>query len=60
MADQRYKKQNILPAVSDDLMERIKALQDLYKVGDKPATIEFILDRALTALVQQGEEKQDG
>jgi len=57
MADE--KKQNILPAISDDLMERIQALQELYRIGGKPSTIEQILDRSLTALVNFETERKD-
>lgn len=47
------KKQNILPAVSDDLMNRIKALQALYLVDGKPSTVEQVLDRALSVWQQE-------
>lgn len=52
------KKQNILPAVSDDLMNRIKELQVLYLVDGKPSTVEQVLDRSLTALVEKIDEDQ--
>lgn len=46
------KKQNILPAISDDLMDRVIALQLLYQIDDKPMPFEFLLDQSLTAYIK--------
>lgn len=45
--------QNILPAISDDLMQRIAQLQALYQVNNKPMPFELLLDQSLTAFVEK-------